>query len=135
MKLQRTTEYALQTMAALSLAGTQPLSSGDLHRQLGIPRKYLQRLLTRLTKHGLVRSSRGRTGGYVLRRPPGKVSLLEVVESVEDLSRSPQCFFGFGACPLDDRCAIHDRWSAHQRFLLRVLTSTHLSDLTPRRRR
>jgi Rrf2 family protein len=132
MKLQKTTEYALQIMVFLSMAEKRPLSSNALHKTLGIPRKYLQRLLTRLSKRGLIRSTRGRTGGYVLVKAPRRISLLEVVESVERLHREPQCLFGFGTCPLRSRCALHDHWTAHHQSLLDVLSSTHLSDLMAR---
>lgn len=129
MKLQRTTEYALQIMVFLSSVEKRPLSSNQLHRSLGIPRKYLQRLLTKLSQRGLIRSTRGRKGGYVLTGSPRQVSLLRVVESVENLDRSPRCLFGFGSCPLKRPCALHDHWDAQHRSLVRLLGSTRLSDL------
>lgn len=130
MKLQKTTEYALQIMVFLSMAEKRPVSSNALHRSLGIPRKYLQRLLTRLSKRGLIRSTRGRAGGYVLTKAPRRVSLLEVVETVESLRRAPHCLFGFGICPLHSPCALHNHWAAHHQSLLHILSTTHLSDLT-----
>lgn len=135
MKLQRTTEYALRTLAFMCAAPGQAYSSSQLHRELGIPKKYLQRLLTRLARSGVVRSRRGRTGGYVLTRGPGNVSLLEIVETIEGFDRAPQCFFGFGECPLENPCAFHDRWVKEHRSLLRTLSRTRLSDLLPRPQR
>jgi hypothetical protein len=51
VKFTRTTEYALRVLAFMSRTPREPRSSSDLHRGLGIPKKYVQRLLTALAKH------------------------------------------------------------------------------------
>jgi len=129
VKFSRTTEYALRVMAAMARAPLQPRSSLDLHRELAIPKKYLQRLLTTLTKRNLIRSARGRTGGYVLTAHPKTIALADIVEAVQGLDRQPQCFFGFSACALDEPCPMHDRWSRHQRAVIRTLSRTRLADI------
>ena len=48
-----------------------------------IPRQYLEQIFNRLVKAGLVRSVRGKKGGYSLALPPDKVSVLMVVETLE----------------------------------------------------
>lgn len=68
MILSQTTQYALRALALMSRDERRTYSSTFLHRRLGIPRKYLQRLLTGLTRSGLIRSIRGRNGGYVFAR-------------------------------------------------------------------
>lgn len=129
MRFSRTTEYALRTLAFMSQAEKRPYSSRALHRQLRIPQKYLQRLLTDLTKHRLIDSTRGRAGGYVIAKGLKKITLLDVVEAVEGFERDPRCFFGFSTCPLKTPCTMHDRWSKQHRALLRLLTNTRLADL------
>jgi Rrf2 family protein len=132
MTFSKTTEYALRTLAFMSLSPRRPLSSAHLHGQLRIPKRYLQRLLTALAKHGLIRSTRGRNGGYVIARSLRKIALVDIVEAVEGFDRSSRCFFGFPACPVENPCAMHDVWTAHQRSLTRTLTSTTLADILPR---
>ena len=112
VKFTRTTEYALRVLAFMSRTPREPRSSSDLHRDLGIPKKYLQRLLTALAKHGLIRSIRGRSGGYVVAKSLRKIPLADIVEAVEGFERQPQCFFGFSTCKLDEPCAMHARWVA-----------------------
>jgi len=118
-------------MAAMARTPLEPRSSFDLHRELAIPKKYLQRLLTTLSKRNLVRSVRGRGGGYLLSSSPKSIVLADVVEAVQGLDREPQCFFGFSACALDEPCPMHDRWSRHQRAVLRTLSRTRLADIVP----
>ena len=115
-------------MAALARSPGEPHSSFALHRELKIPRKYLQRLLTSLAKRELIRSVRGRNGGFVLARPARRIALADIVEAVEGFARQPQCLFGFAECRLDRPCAMHDRWARHQRAVVRTLTRATLAD-------
>lgn len=135
MNFSRTTEYALRILAFMSLTPREPRSSAHLHRHLRIPKKYLQRLLTGLAKEGLVRSIRGRNGGYLIARGLRKISLIDIVEAVEGYDRAPRCFFGFPTCPVDNPCAMHEVWAGHRRALTRTLASTTLADIVPRRKR
>jgi len=48
-----------------------------------IPARYLEQIFQRLRKSGLVISKRGPGGGYTLARPPGEISLRDIVEAVE----------------------------------------------------
>jgi Rrf2 family iron-sulfur cluster assembly transcriptional regulator len=129
MRFTRTTEYALRTLAFMAQGEKRPHSSRALHRQLGIPQKYLQRLLTDLTKHRLINSTRGRAGGYFITRSLRKITLLEIVEAVEGFERDPRCFFGFSSCPLENPCVMHERWRKQHHALLRLLAATRLADL------
>ena len=132
MKFTRTTEYALRVMAHLARTPRDAHSSFALSRELRIPKKYLQRLLTTLRKRGLISSTRGRTGGYVLATAPREVALADIIEAVEGFDRQPQCLFGFAACKLDQPCAMHDRWARHQEAVVRTLTRATLADVVRR---
>lgn len=132
MRFSKTTEYALRTLAFMSSVPREPLSSERLHRELGIPRKYLKRLLTDLARRGLTRSIRGRTGGYVLARRLGAIKLADIVDAVEGLERTPRCFFGLGVCLAARPCVMHSRWVRHHRSLIDTLTRTSLADIVSR---
>jgi Rrf2 family transcriptional regulator, iron-sulfur cluster assembly transcription factor len=134
MILSQTTEYALRTLALMSQDERATYSSTVLHRRLGIPRKYLQRLLTDLTKSGLIKSVRGRNGGYVFARSITRIYLAQIIDAVEGFEREPSCFFGFRKCPVGDPCAMHDVWSAAQVTLIQALSTTRLADLVAKRK-
>lgn len=104
-------------------------SSEVLHKRLKIPRKYLQRLLTNLAKNGLIRSVRGRNGGYTFARNIKRIRLSEVIEAVEGSVSTPECFFGFEKCPVDNPCAMHELWSGTQHSLIKALSTTRLYDI------
>jgi Rrf2 family protein len=134
MILSQTTEYALRALALMAQDERATYSSTFLHRHLGIPRKYLQRILTGLTKSGLIKSVRGRNGGYVFARSIKRIYMSQIVDAVEGFERSPSCLFGFEECPVDSPCAMHDLWSGSQLTLIRALSTTRLSDLVAKRK-
>lgn len=134
MILSQTSEYALRALALMSQDQRATHSSTSLHQRLRIPRKYLQRILTGLTKSGLIMSVRGRNGGYVFARSIKRIYLSQIIDAVERFEYSPSCLFGFKACPVDSRCAMHDVWSGSQMALIKMLTRTRLSDLVAKRK-
>lgn len=129
MTFSKTTEYALRTLAHMAENEEELHSSEALHKELKIPKKYLQRLLTLLSKQQLIESLRGKYGGYRLQRNSKKIYLSQIVDAVEGFKSKPICFFGFNECLLDRPCHMHDIWAKSQNETIKVLSSTSLFDL------
>jgi Rrf2 family protein len=84
MKLSRTVAYAVR--ATLQLAKTSshaPVPCSRLAAEGDMPERFLLQILRNLVTHGILRSTRGVDGGYMLVRPPEEISLLEVIEAIE----------------------------------------------------
>ncbi len=128
MILSKTTEYALRILT-LMVQQEVKFSSDEFYRQLGIPKKYLQRLLTLLSKEGLIVSTRGKKGGYTLAKKPETITLANIVQILQGLPPEPKCFFGFEKCLLNEPCVMHSRWDHLQTEILHTLETTKLSDL------
>ena len=100
---------SLAIHAAGILAGTAggQSSAEAMANALGVSKSHLVKVLQRLTKAGLVRSSRGPGGGYSLTRPPREVSVKEVYEMVEGPIDTDTCAMevptcGWASCVLGD---------------------------------
>ena len=129
MTLSKTTEYALRVLTLMANDAEKMYSSAYLHDNLQIPKKYLQRLLTDLSKNGLIKSIQGRNGGFVFAKKIEKIYISDIIDAVEGFSKTPSCFFGFEKCALNDPCAMHNAWSASQQGLIKLLSKTSLVDL------
>jgi Rrf2 family transcriptional regulator, iron-sulfur cluster assembly transcription factor len=129
MTFSKTTEYALRILTLMVVEEKEKYSSDYIHKQLKIPKKYLQRLLTILSKSGLIKSERGKYGGYKFAKKADKIYLSDIIKAVEGFQTTPTCFFGFGECVLENPCAMHDIWADSQMNLIKVLSSTKLTDL------
>src|SRR3989339_718222 len=124
MTLSKTTEYALRVLSFMANDSAKMYTSSELFKQLKIPKKYLQRLLTDLSKNGLIKSIQGRNGGFVFAKKIEKIFISDIIEAVEGFKKEPSCFFGFEKCALENPCAMHDIWTASQQDLIKVLSTT-----------
>ncbi len=86
MKLPAKIEYAAKAVLELSLRynADSPVQISAIAKSQNIPKNFLLQLLIRLKNAGLVASSRGVSGGYYLAKEPSRISLFDVVSSVDD---------------------------------------------------
>ena len=76
--------YAVRALSELARRGdSAPVPIGDLARSREIPVQFLEGLFATLRRAGVLQSQRGVKGGYSFARPPGEVTLLEVVDLLE----------------------------------------------------
>lgn len=129
MNFSTTTEYAIRTLVFMASNETRLFTSTDIFNELNIPFRYLRRQLTQLSKSGLIRSIKGKNGGYILAKRSVDITLFDIVKSVDEKQLENKCFFGFGDCALVEKCMMHDKWQAIQENILNVLKKTNLQEL------
>lgn len=84
MRVSTRVSYGLRAMCVLAAQhGRGPLSVARIAETERISFPYLEQLLNRLRKEGLVKSLRGAKGGYVLAKPPREITLSQIVQALE----------------------------------------------------
>ena len=84
MKLSTRSTYGMRALVELALtAGRGPVSAALIAKRQNLSVAYLEQLLHRLKRHGLVGSIRGPRGGYVLARKPGEITMADVVGTLD----------------------------------------------------
>ena len=128
--ITKTGLHAVRAMVALARlpAGTYG-GAARIARDIGAPQNYLGKLLQALAREGLVQSQKGLGGGFCLARGPEKISLLDVVEPFEHISRWSGCILGWQECSDSAPCAIHERWKTVRGAYLKMLAQTTLAEL------
>jgi Rrf2 family protein len=77
-------KYALKALACLANAKEgEPLLIADIAESEGIPKKFLEAILAELKQHGLLRSRKGRGGGYFLAKPAEQVTVAAVLRVID----------------------------------------------------
>ena len=134
-------KYAVRAMVCLAIhnAEGQPFSAAGVAESEQIPPFYLAKVLQDLGRAGLLKSARGRGGGFSLSRPPEEITLMEVVAAVEDSRRlESECVLGIDDCCDEAPCAMHTTWKDFRdRALdsLRTLTVARLVEELQRKQR
>jgi Rrf2 family transcriptional regulator, nitric oxide-sensitive transcriptional repressor len=85
----QTVEYALRAMVQLAADSSGASTTKDIAAKAKVPSAYLAKVLQLMRKGGLIHSRRGVGGGVTLARPANKISLLDVIDAVEPLKRTP----------------------------------------------
>ncbi len=135
MRLELTRRGDCAVRAMLSLAGEDEgrrLSARRIAERMDIPPRFLPQVMRDLATAGLVVAYEGRAGGYRLARPPGTISLLDVIGAVERDERLRACVLRGGSCAADGTCAVHDVFVSARAAITERLASATLASLSTR---
>ena len=128
-------EYGLRCiMQVAAQPPSQPTTLSEIARREGMSVPHVAKLMGALRQGGVVESVRGRGGGYVLARPAGDISVLEVMSALgEPLFGSEYCERYHGvddaACVHVTGCSIRSVWTRVESIVSDVLRRTSIADL------
>ncbi len=130
MIYSRSAEYAIRAFVHLARV---PDGKYAMVKQIAeeekIPSHFLAKILQQLARKGLLRSSKGPTGGFSLRQPSKDVTLLNIVESLDGLQEYQRCASGLAECNDDMPCGMHESWKALRSRIIEYLEGTSVSDV------
>jgi Rrf2 family protein len=122
-------DYALRATMHIAQCAPQPCTTQEVAVAMNAPAAYLAKILQTLRREGLLHSQRGVGGGMTLSRSAQKISLLDVINAVEPLTRRPCQAGRVGRSRSNMLCGLH----AHvNRVLDRIeqsLATTSLADI------
>lgn len=131
-------EYGIRVMVELGRRPDgQPVPLAEIAERGGLPLAYLEHLVARLRKAGLVDSRRGSRGGYMLARPASEITMAEVVEALEGSIAPIECISeaadGSIVCARevdpDHACPTKMLWTRVRFSIVSTLRETTLADL------
>jgi Rrf2 family iron-sulfur cluster assembly transcriptional regulator len=92
MKLTTKGRYAVMALADLANFGDQnPVPLRDISLRQGISLNYLEQIFSKLKKDDIVKSIRGKNGGYILTKEPSRIKLSNIFSAVEEKVKTVQC--------------------------------------------
>ena len=128
--ISKTGLHAVRALLALAhLPEGEHAGAASIAADIGAPPNYLSKLLNSLAREGLVQSQKGLGGGFRLTRDPSEISLLDIVDPIERVSRWSGCILGRSECSDSHPCAIHNRWKKVRAAYLQLLQTTTLANL------
>jgi Rrf2 family cysteine metabolism transcriptional repressor len=131
--------YALHTM--LELAQHYPSEAVVTVREIAgkqhIPVRFLEQILSKLRTAGYVISYRGKSGGFVIGKGPGEVSVGEIIRLVDGPVSSLQCNKSPQGdhCPMKDRCVFKGLWHRANDAMVSIFDKTTFRELIDQQRK
>ncbi len=134
MRVTTWAEYGLIVSVHLAKrGGTDPVPARDLAESEGLPGDYVEQILLKLRRAGLVASVRGAKGGYYLAKDPASITVKDVIAAAEDHTFQVNCDVHQvdpDRCRPTTACSIRPVWRALHQKIDEVLESFSLADLS-----
>lgn len=130
MRLSNLADYAVVTMSAAARhCGGGRMSAAELAAETGLPVPTVQKLVSKLSAAGLLRSVRGAGGGLQLARPAAAITLADIVEAVEGPIALTQCIDTHD-CGYEAACSVKPHWPLVNDALRGALAGIPLTQLS-----
>ena len=132
MRLSTKGEYASRAMLELSLHYQErPLHIRDISKAQDIPQRFLEQILLLLKRAGYLRSRKGPDGGYSLSRPPGEISVAEVIRVMDGPLAPIDCVsvIAHEVCPHENHCGLRWLWKEVRDSVAEILERTTFEEL------
>ena len=132
MKLTSKGRYAVMAMADLAKNNIKdPTSLAAISLRQGISLSFLEQLFFKLKKNNLVKSTRGPNGGYILRKTPKEIKLLNIISAVDEKITTVKCNKESkrGCNGKSIKCITHDLWDDLETHINNFFERNTLKDI------
>jgi Rrf2 family iron-sulfur cluster assembly transcriptional regulator len=128
--ITRTGEYGLRGLLFLAKQPSDRLFLvSEVSKAQRIPETYLAKIFQRLSKTGLLKSTRGLNGGFNLGKPAKDITMKQVIEALEGPIALNRCLLRQGECDEEESCPLHEVFEEAQEKFVEVLARTTIEDL------
>jgi len=130
LKLNRITDYAVVVLAQMAREPGRLVTAPQLAHDSAVPMPTVAKVLKDLAREGVLVSERGAHGGYRLARPPGEITVLEIIRALEGPVSLTACVDGHeGACDVESLCPMRGNWDRVNRAIRSALEGVSLADM------
>ncbi len=136
MRISTKGRYALRLMLDLAYNHTGSfIPIKNISRRQDISDKYLEQIITQLSRAGLVKSARGAQGGYMLTKNPSEYTVGEILRPLEGSMAPVACIEDNpNACTRADECVTMEVWREIKDAVNKVVDNITLADLVEKQR-
>ncbi len=134
MKLTTKTRYGTRLMVMLALnykKGFIPIK--DVVESEMVSKKYLEKIINLLKSHRLIKTARGRNGGYRLTLPPDKIRVADIFKALNEPVELVKCLRD-KKCVLARTCVTRDLWFELSKMIDKKLSSMTLKQLATKKK-
>lgn len=128
--ISKTARHAVLAVAALAeLPEGEFCGAAAIAEKVQAPPNYLGKLLQTMAQTGIVGSQRGLGGGFQLARRSDEITVYDIVEPIDHVSRWKGCFLGRSTCSDATPCSMHTRWCQIRDQYLAMLQDMTVADI------
>jgi len=123
-------EYAIRGMTYLARSPKELHLAREIAEREEIPYFFLSKILQTLAKAGLLKSIKGRGGGFQLAKSPEKITLYDIKVCIDGAADLDACAVGLSRCSDKQPCPLHDTFKPLRASIRSYLKETSLADMS-----
>lgn len=129
LRISKLTDYALLIMSHMAKEPTAILSAKSLADILHLSPPTVSKILKILSDGNLVKSVRGADGGYSLARQPTKISVADIITTMEGKLAITECCETVSFCTIDSVCNMRTNWRTINKLVHGLLAKLSIADM------
>jgi FeS assembly SUF system regulator len=129
LKISKLTDYAIIILGQMANDAGRSQTAAGLAEATGVALPTVSKILKSLCKAGILQSTRGARGGYLLSQPPQRTSVAAVIKALEGPIALTECEGEHGGCEQSSSCGARGSWDVINRAVRAALESVSLADM------
>jgi FeS assembly SUF system regulator len=130
LRISKLTDYAIMVMVALCERRGEVMSTQVLAEATHLEVPTVSKVLKLLGRAGLVRSFRGKNGGYCVEREAGSISVAEIIAAIEGPIAMTECSIEKGLCSQEPVCSLRSNWRRISSAVARAIEGVSLAEMS-----
>lgn len=131
MRLTQFTDFGLRALMILAGQPRRSFTTGEIAAHAGVPRNHMVKIVGELGRAGLIRTRRGKGGGFTLARDAAEITLGQVARQLEAGSALVECFRADGGgCRLTRGCGLRAHLDRAQEAFFVTLDRIPLAEIS-----
>ena len=107
---------------AVNTKNGEKIGVKEIAENLNVPKPFLAKILQELSRHNLISSAKGPTGGFFLNKENLEQPLLKIIESIDGQQIFSACILGLRTCSAENPCPLHFQTRAYYEELLKLVS-------------
>ncbi len=129
LQIRRETDYAIRCIYYLAGKMDEVVMVDEISREMKTPKSFIAKILQKLSREDIVKSTVGVKGGFYLSKSPSRISLYDVIVAIEGPIAMNRCTVDKRSCSLSKTCKIHPIWVGVREGVEKVLKQTNFQKI------
>lgn len=129
LRLSKMADYGTVVLTAMVRDPDRSRSAAEIAAAIRVPVPTVSKILKILARGGLVTSLRGAKGGYLLSRPPDRISMADIIHAMDGPIGMTECSVTPGLCIQETGCAVRANWQRINTAVIGVLQGITLDQM------
>lgn len=127
--INRNTDYAIRAVCFMAKDKKKVICVGELVKHLKIPRPFLRKILQTLNKKRILKSYKGKSGGFILARLPNKIFIMDLIRIFQGGFKLRECLFKKRRCPNLKSCPLSKKLAEIEKYVISELGGFSIASL------